>query len=100
MAGTTVAAPGHSAPTTSRAGAPDGRHRRRCVPEDRPTGGRRAHEADVLELAAGGAPVDEIAARAFLSPGTVRTHLSAAAVELGAPNRHAAVALARRHGWI
>src|SRR3954463_6661033 len=47
-------------------------------------------EADVLELAAGGAPVDEIAARAHLSPGTVRNHLSAAAMKLGARNRHAA----------
>ncbi|TYP86757.1 response regulator transcription factor [Blastococcus xanthinilyticus] len=57
-------------------------------------------EADILELAAGGAPVEEIAARAHLCPGTVRNHLSAAAVKLGAPNRHAAVAEARRHGWI
>lgn len=57
-------------------------------------------EADILELAAGGAPVEEIAARAHLSPGTVRNHLSAAAMKLGAPNRHAAVAEARRHGWI
>ncbi|MGY1720057.1 MULTISPECIES: response regulator [unclassified Blastococcus] len=57
-------------------------------------------EADILELAAGGAPVEEIAARAHLSPGTVRNHLSAAAAKLRAPNRHAAVAEARRHGWI
>jgi two-component system response regulator DesR len=57
-------------------------------------------EADVLELAAGGAPVEEIATRAHLSPGTVRNHLSAAAAKLGAPNRHAAVDIARRHGWI
>jgi DNA-binding NarL/FixJ family response regulator len=57
-------------------------------------------EADILELAAGGAPVEEIAAKAHLSPGTVRNHLSAAAAKLGAPNRHAAVAEARRHGWI
>ncbi len=57
-------------------------------------------EADVLELAAGGAPVEEIAARAHLSPGTVRNHLSAAAGKLGAANRHAAVEVARRHGWI
>ncbi len=57
-------------------------------------------EADVLELAAGGAPVEEIAARAHLSPGTVRNYLSAAATKLGAPNWHAAVETARRHGWI
>ena len=57
-------------------------------------------EADVLALAAGGAPVEEIAARAHLSPGTVRNHLSAAAVKLGAPNRQAAVEAAGRNGWI
>jgi len=57
-------------------------------------------EADVLELAAGGAPVEEIAARAHLSPGTVRNYLSAAAAKLGVSNRHAAVQAARRHGWI
>jgi two-component system response regulator DesR len=57
-------------------------------------------EADVLELAASGAPVEEIAARAHLSPGTVRNYLSAAAAKLGVTNRHAAVDVARRHGWI
>ena len=57
-------------------------------------------EADVLELAAGGAPVDEIARRAALSPGTVRNYLSAASLKLGAPNRHAAAEIARTKGWI
>ena len=57
-------------------------------------------EADVLELAAGGAPVDEIASRAALTPGTVRNYLSSAAVKLGAANRHEAVQLARSRGWI
>jgi two-component system response regulator DesR len=57
-------------------------------------------EADVLELASTGAPVEEIAARIQLSPGTVRNHLSAASAKLGAGNRHAAVEAARRHGWI
>jgi len=57
-------------------------------------------EADVLELAADGTPVEEIAQRAHLSPGTVRNYLSAAATKLGAANRHEAVQVARRHGWI
>lgn len=57
-------------------------------------------EADVLELAATGAPVDEIAQRASLSPGTVRNYLSNAMSKLGAANRHDAVAIARRMGWI
>ncbi|MDD9205443.1 response regulator transcription factor [Georgenia sp. 10Sc9-8] len=57
-------------------------------------------EADVLELAVDGAPVEEIAQRAHLSPGTVRNYLSSAAAKLGAANRHEAVHVARRHGWI
>lgn len=57
-------------------------------------------EADVLELAADGAPAEEIAQRAHLSPGTVRNYLSSAALKLGAANRHDAARIARRHGWI
>ena len=57
-------------------------------------------EADVLELAADGVPIEEIARRASLSPGTVRNYLSSAATKLGAVNRHEAVAVARTHGWI
>ena len=59
-----------------------------------------AREADVLELAADGATVEEIAQRAALSPGTVRNYLSSAAAKLGAANRHEAVQLARSRGWI
>ncbi|MET0419267.1 MAG: response regulator transcription factor [Actinoplanes sp.] len=59
-----------------------------------------ARETDVLALAAEGAPVDEIARRAALSPGTVRNYLSAAAGKLGAANRHEAVRIARGRGWI
>lgn len=57
-------------------------------------------EADVLEYAADGASIAEIAQRAHLSPGTTRNYLSAAAAKLGAANRHEACAIARRHGWI
>jgi len=57
-------------------------------------------EADVLELAAEGAPVEEIARRAALSPGTVRNYLSSAAGKVGAANRHEAVRIARGYGWI
>ncbi|KQV19553.1 MULTISPECIES: response regulator transcription factor [unclassified Kitasatospora] len=57
-------------------------------------------ETDVLELAAHGTSIAEIAERASLSSGTVRNYLSAAATKLGAENRHAAVRIAREHGWI
>lgn len=57
-------------------------------------------ETDVLELAASGAPIEEIAERASLSPGTVRNYLSNAMTKLDAANRHEACAKARRLGWI
>lgn len=57
-------------------------------------------ESDVLELAADGAPVEEIAERAHLSAGTVRNYLSAVVTKLQVANRHEAVAKARQHGWI
>jgi len=57
-------------------------------------------ESDVLEHAVGGAPVEEIAVKVALSPGTVRNYLSSAAAKLGAANRHEAVQLARTRGWI
>jgi two-component system response regulator DesR len=59
-----------------------------------------AREADVLEFAADGAPVEEIAERAALSAGTVRNYLSSASAKVGAANRHEAVRIARRYGWI
>ncbi|MGW2841638.1 response regulator transcription factor [Streptomyces sp. NPDC001493] len=59
-----------------------------------------AREAEVLELAADGAPVAEIAVRASLSPGTVRNYLSSAVSKLGVENRHAAVRFARAQGWV
>jgi len=59
-----------------------------------------SRESDVLELAAGGAPVEEISKQVALSPGTVRNYLSSAVNKLGVANRHEAVARARAHGWI
>jgi two-component system response regulator DesR len=59
-----------------------------------------AREADVLDLAADGATVEEIAQRAALSPGTVRNYLSLAAAKLGAANRYEAIQKARANGWI
>ncbi|WP_326999909.1 response regulator transcription factor [Dactylosporangium sp. NBC_01737] len=59
-----------------------------------------AREADVLNLAAHGAPVEEIARRAALSAGTVRNYLSSAVGKTGAANRHEAARIARTRGWI
>ena len=59
-----------------------------------------AREAQVLELAADGAPVAEVARRASLSTGTARNYLSSAATKLSADNRHAAVRIARERGWL
>jgi two-component system response regulator DesR len=59
-----------------------------------------AREAQVLELAADGSPVEDIARRSALSPGTVRNYLSSAVGKLGATNRHEAVRVARGYGWI
>ena len=59
-----------------------------------------SRETDVLELAANGTPIRDIARQTALSPGTVRNYLPAAATKLGAANRHDAVQRARAHGWI
>lgn len=57
-------------------------------------------ESDVLEYAANGAGVEEIAGRASLTVGTTRNYLSSAVSKLGAANRHEACVIARRYGWI
>lgn len=57
-------------------------------------------EADVLEFAADGAGVEEIAARAHLSHGTTRNYLSSAMAKLGVANRYEAAVKARELGWI
>ena len=57
-------------------------------------------ESDVLEAAADGAPVEEVARRVHLSSGTVRNYLSTATTKLAAANRHEAAVTARRMGWI
>ena len=61
-----------------------------------------AREAEVLELAADGAPVAEIAERAALSQGTVRNYLSSAVVEArgGEPSRGGASRTGARLGIV
>jgi len=59
-----------------------------------------ARERDVLVAARPGATVAEIAARLFLSEGTVRNYLSAAIAKTDARNRAEAVRTAEARGWI
>ncbi|MET8752098.1 response regulator [Streptomyces sp. NPDC059104] len=57
-------------------------------------------EVDVLQAAADGATVADIAGRVHLSESTVRNYLSAAIGKTGTRNRMEAVRAARRQGWL
>ncbi|SEF50784.1 two component transcriptional regulator, LuxR family [Actinacidiphila yanglinensis] len=57
-------------------------------------------EQDVLNAAADGATVADIARRVFLSESTVRNYLSAAIGKTGTRNRIEAVRCARQNGWL
>jgi two-component system response regulator DesR len=59
-----------------------------------------ARERDVLITARTGATVAEIAARLYLSEGTVRNYVSAAITKTGARNRVEAVRIADERGWL
>ncbi|MEV1287727.1 response regulator transcription factor [Micromonospora sp. NPDC049679] len=59
-----------------------------------------AREVEVLQVAAEGLPVREIAVKLSLAPGTVRNHLSRIAAKAGARTRIEAVRIAREAGWI
>ncbi|GII78987.1 DNA-binding response regulator [Sphaerisporangium rufum] len=57
-------------------------------------------ELDVLRIAAQGASSKEIAAKLYLSVGTVRNHLSRIICKTGARNRGDAVRIAGEAGWL
>ena len=59
-----------------------------------------ARETEVLQAAADGATVAEVARRVHLSEGTTRNHLSQAMAKTDAPTRAAAVHIAAQKGWI
>ncbi|MGB3186969.1 MAG: response regulator transcription factor [Ornithinimicrobium sp.] len=59
-----------------------------------------SRERDVLLLTTEGLPVKEIAARLFLTGGTVRNISSAAIGKLGARNRYEAARRAHDKGWL
>ncbi len=57
-------------------------------------------EREMLAASEGGATIEDIAARLYLSEGTVRNYLSTAIKKLGARNRVQAARLAERKGWL
>ncbi len=57
-------------------------------------------EHEVLAAARDHATVADLAAALYLSPGTVRNHLSAVMQKLDARNRSEAVRLAEEKGWL
>jgi len=59
-----------------------------------------AREIEVLRLAAGGADAMEIAARLYLSVGTVRNYLTTIVTKLNARNRVDAIRIAQEVGWV
>jgi two-component system, NarL family, response regulator DesR len=59
-----------------------------------------ARERDVLAVARSGATVADIAARLYLSEGTVRNYLSTAIAKTAARNRLEALHIAEQRGWL
>ena len=57
-------------------------------------------EREVLAASEGGATIEDVAARLYLSEGTVRNYLSTAIKKLGARNRVEAARLAEKRGWL
>lgn len=57
-------------------------------------------ETEVLRAAATGGTTADVAARVFLSEGTVRNHISSAIGKLGVTNRAEAVRSATDNGWL
>jgi two-component system, NarL family, response regulator DesR len=57
-------------------------------------------ERDVLAASNDGATIAQIAARVYLSEGTVRNYLSACIQKTGARNRTEALRIAEERGWL
>ena len=57
-------------------------------------------EREVLAASEGGATIEDVASRLYLSEGTVRNYLSSAIKKLETRNRVEAARLAERNGWL
>ncbi|MGO1713850.1 MAG: LuxR C-terminal-related transcriptional regulator, partial [Ancrocorticia populi] len=57
-------------------------------------------ERDILRIAISGASVKHIAGELYLSPGTVRNHLSSAIGKTATANRTEAARVAQAKGWL
>ena len=57
-------------------------------------------EREVLAASESGATIEDVAARLYLSEGTVRNYLSGAIKKLGTRNRVEAARLAQKRGWL
>jgi two-component system response regulator DesR len=57
-------------------------------------------EREVLAASEDGATIEDVAARLYLSEGTVRNYLSSAIKKLGTRNRVEAARLAQQRGWL
>jgi two-component system, NarL family, response regulator DesR len=57
-------------------------------------------EREVLVASANGATIEDIAAKLYLSEGTVRNYLSTAIKKMGMRNRVEAARLAEKKGWL
>lgn len=66
---------------------------------ERPFPALTAREAEILRLLAEGLGTEQIARREFLSPKTVRNHVSNVMTKLGVSDRAQAIAMARDAGW-
>jgi DNA-binding NarL/FixJ family response regulator len=104
-AGVRAAAAGHSAIAPRVAGALLSSLRaavpeEEAVPEPTELPALSTRELDVLDLLAEGYDNAEIAARLYLSPSTVKNHVSKLLEKIGVDNRVKAATFALRHGLV
>jgi DNA-binding NarL/FixJ family response regulator len=92
VSGLAVLDPGVQATLLAAAAGPRREPARRDLPD-----GLSQREAEILALIAGGMANSEIAAELFLSPHTVKSHISRIFAKTGSADRAAAIGYARQH---